>query len=130
MLLNLRAAASLFKALGDRNRLRIVAALARRPACVCELAWALRLKQPNLSRHLRVLEGAGLVESSREGLWINYRLKPPVGATAFVKEIKKLTRDDETLRADGRALARADRHTFAGGCGAAGRKRRAFPKAK
>ena len=61
--LDVRPATSLLKALSDDNRLRMVGLLARGEQCVCHIATALDLTQPNVSQHLTVLRHAGLVES-------------------------------------------------------------------
>jgi ArsR family transcriptional regulator len=42
--------------------------------CVCELQTALGIAQSTTSKHLKILEDAGLVDSSKDGLWVNYRL--------------------------------------------------------
>jgi len=73
-LAGVRPAAGLLKALADDNRLRIVALLAAGELCVCHIAAALELTQPNASQHLTVLRNAGLVEGERRGSWIHYRL--------------------------------------------------------
>ena len=62
------------KALSDPGRVKVVKMLQQKPMCVCEIQAALGLAQPTVSRHLKVLEGAGLVESSKDGLWVNYSL--------------------------------------------------------
>ncbi|MBN2199693.1 MAG: winged helix-turn-helix transcriptional regulator [Candidatus Aminicenantes bacterium] len=62
------------KALADPTRLRVVALLVRRPLCVCELMFVLGKEQTLLSHQLGVLRKAGLVEDSREGRFINYRV--------------------------------------------------------
>jgi ArsR family transcriptional regulator len=62
------------KALSDPNRVKILKMLQYRELCVCELQAALEVAQPTVSRHLRVLEGAGLVSYRKDGLWVNYRL--------------------------------------------------------
>lgn len=72
--LDVRPATSLFKALADDNRLRMVALLAGGELCVCHIASALDLSQPNASQHLTVLKNAGVVEGERRGSWIYYRL--------------------------------------------------------
>ena len=61
------------KALSDPGRLKILKMLGKKSMCVCELRAALGLAQPTVSSHLRVLEEAGLVESEKDGLWVNYR---------------------------------------------------------
>lgn len=71
------ALAGRFKALADPTRVAIVNRLAAADeVCVCDLVAALRLAQPTVSHHLRVLRDAGLVESSRRGTWAFYRLVP------------------------------------------------------
>lgn len=62
------------KALSDRTRVKIIKMLQGREMCVCELQAALELSQPAVSKNLRILEEAGLVESRKEGMWVNYRL--------------------------------------------------------
>jgi len=60
------------KALSDVNRVKILKLLQHRMLCVCELRTALGVAQPTVSKHLKVLENAGLVVSKKEGLWVNY----------------------------------------------------------
>lgn len=76
--------AAQFKALSDPTRLAIVNQLARaEECCVCNLE-PLGLSQPTISHHLKILRGAGLVESTRRGTWAYYRLVPEaVQALAF-----------------------------------------------
>jgi len=63
------------KALSDPNRVTIVKMLqAKDERCVCELVAALGLAQPTVSKHLKVLEEAGLVSGRRQGSWAYYRL--------------------------------------------------------
>jgi len=62
------------KALSDPNRVKIIKMLQKKEMCVCELQAALDIAQPTVSKHLRVLEDAGLVSFSKDGLWVNYRL--------------------------------------------------------
>jgi ArsR family transcriptional regulator len=71
------ALAGRFKALADPTRVAIVNRLAAADeVCVSDFVAALRLAQPTVSHHLRVLRDAGLVESSRRGTWAFYRLVP------------------------------------------------------
>jgi ArsR family transcriptional regulator, arsenate/arsenite/antimonite-responsive transcriptional repressor len=62
------------KALSDANRVKILKLLEQRSLCVCEIQAVLGLAQPTVSKHLKVLEEAGLVTFFKEGLWVNYRL--------------------------------------------------------
>ncbi|RLC04889.1 MAG: transcriptional regulator [Deltaproteobacteria bacterium] len=62
------------KALSDPNRVKMVKLLQRKVLCVCEIQEALGLAQSTVSKHLKILEEAGLIIYSKEGLWVNYRL--------------------------------------------------------
>jgi len=62
------------KALSDPNRVKIVKMLQRKVLCVCEMQTALGITQPGVSKHLRILEDAGLVSSKKDGVWVNYLL--------------------------------------------------------
>ena len=62
------------KALSDPNRVKIIKALQQKNMCVCELQGALKLAQPTVSKHLKILEEAGLVDFKKDGLWVNYYL--------------------------------------------------------
>ncbi len=62
------------KALSDPNRVKIVKMLQYKELCVCELRALLKIAQPTVSKHLKVLEDAGVVVSKKDGLWVNYRL--------------------------------------------------------
>ena len=70
-----------FKALSDRTRLRIVRLLLERELCVCEMMFVLGLAQSRLSHQLRILRDAGLVEDTRDGQWIIYRMLPDARVT-------------------------------------------------
>jgi ArsR family transcriptional regulator len=72
---NLDRLAELFKLLGDKNRLQIVALLVERELCVCELVELLQTSQPNISQHIRKLKDAGLVKETRKGQWMYYGLQ-------------------------------------------------------
>jgi ArsR family transcriptional regulator len=62
------------KALSDPNRVKLLKMLQERVMCVCELRAALRLAQPTVSKHLKILEEAGLVRREKDGLWVNYTI--------------------------------------------------------
>lgn len=62
------------KALSDPTRVKILKILERRMMCVCELQTALGAAQSTTSKHLKILEDAGLVASHKDGLWVNYTL--------------------------------------------------------
>ena len=62
------------KALSDINRVKIVKLLQHKMMCVCEIKAGLNIAQPTVSKHLKILEDAGLVVSKKDGLWANYQL--------------------------------------------------------
>jgi ArsR family transcriptional regulator len=62
------------KAAGELTRLRALALLTEGELAVGELAQALDQSQPRVSRHLKLLTEAGLVERAPEGAWVFYRL--------------------------------------------------------
>ena len=63
-------------ALGDESRRTMLEILRARPATVGELAQALPIARPGVSRHLRVLREAGLVEVQQQAQWRIYQLRP------------------------------------------------------
>jgi ArsR family transcriptional regulator, arsenate/arsenite/antimonite-responsive transcriptional repressor len=65
---------SLFKALADATRLRILGLLLTGEVCVCDIHESLKVPQSKASRHLAYLRKSGLVDTRREGLWVHYRL--------------------------------------------------------
>ena len=68
--------ASVFKALANSSRLKIISLLSRHEElCVCELEATLGHKQPLASYHLAVLEEAGLITHREQGTWSYYKLK-------------------------------------------------------
>jgi len=62
------------KACADINRLRILKMLEKKKMCVCELASVLGISQPSVSRHLKKLKEAGLIDYEQERFWTNYYL--------------------------------------------------------
>ncbi|SEJ35130.1 transcriptional regulator, ArsR family [Arthrobacter sp. yr096] len=71
--------ASVFKALADPNRLRLLSIVKGSEggeACVCDLTQPLNLGQPTVSHHLRILVDAGLLHREKRGTWAYYSLVP------------------------------------------------------
>jgi len=71
-------AATLFKALSDETRLRIVRTMAhsRAELCECNIVPLFGLSQSTISYHLKVLREAGIVECEKRGLWAYCRVNP------------------------------------------------------
>jgi ArsR family transcriptional regulator len=62
------------KALSDPGRVKIIKMLQRKMMCVCEIKEALQISQPSVSKHMKILEAAGLVDHKKDGLWVDYYL--------------------------------------------------------
>ena len=62
------------KALSDPTRVKILKMLQKKMLCVCEIQAALDRAQSTISKHLKILEDAGLISFEKDGLWVNYNL--------------------------------------------------------
>ena len=65
---------TVFKALSDETRLRIIKLLEQGELCVCDITAALDMVQPKVSFHLSALKEAGLIKDRKQGKWIHYSL--------------------------------------------------------
>ena len=76
-----------FRALGDPTRLEIFRLLAAQdaPVCACDVVDRFGLSQPTISHHLRILRQAGLVTSTKRGVWAWYA--PDPRGLAWLREI-------------------------------------------
>jgi ubiquinone/menaquinone biosynthesis C-methylase UbiE/DNA-binding transcriptional ArsR family regulator len=94
------------KAAGEATRLRILKLLSETELTVSELTEILRQSQPRLSRHLRLLAEAGLVERFREGSWAFFRLGEHGSAADIARAlIARLDADDSIIARDRERLA-------------------------
>jgi ubiquinone/menaquinone biosynthesis C-methylase UbiE/DNA-binding transcriptional ArsR family regulator len=100
------AVKDVLKAAGEATRLRILALLADAELTVSDLTAILRQSQPRISRHLRLLAEAGLIERFREGSWAFFRLAEHGGAAKLARQlIMHLDAGDSTLIRDRERLA-------------------------
>ncbi len=82
--------AAIFKCLGDETRLRTLQLVLKEgELCVCEIAAALDLSQPKVSRHLAQLRNCGILLDTRHGQWIYYQIHPQLGS--WVNEVLSTT---------------------------------------
>src|SRR5512144_64635 len=65
---------TIFKALSDETRLRVIKLLEEGELCVCDITAALDMSQPKVSFHLSTLKEAGLIKDRKQGKWIHYSL--------------------------------------------------------
>jgi ArsR family transcriptional regulator len=65
---------TIFKALSEETRLRILKLLENGELCVCDIVAALDTIQPKVSFHLSTLKEAGLIKDRKQGKWVHYRM--------------------------------------------------------
>ncbi len=97
---------TLFKALADVTRLRILGLLLTGEVCVCDIHESLKIPQPKASRHLAYLRRAGLVDTRRQGLWIHYRLAdaPDPVIRAIAEAVRHALTHVDVVRKDAERL--------------------------
>jgi len=96
----MRAFTKVMKALSDPNRVKIIKLLQQKSMCVCELQAALQIAQPSVSKHLKILEEADLVDYQKDGLWVNYYLtdgKKSPYAASVLGNLKHWLEDDPDI---------------------------------
>jgi ArsR family transcriptional regulator, arsenate/arsenite/antimonite-responsive transcriptional repressor len=105
------------KALSDPNRVKMIKILQSRPLCVCEIKETLGIAQSTASKHLKLLEDAGLVRSFKDGLWVNYSLADgsdsPYSAN-LIGNLKHWLEDDDDIKNLNRILPTIHRNTIVG----------------
>ena len=87
--------ATMFKALGDPVRLRLLSLIASHPggqACVCEISGTFDVSQPTISHHLKLLRSAGLLDCERRGTWVYYWVIP-----AALQQLSSVLRSEEPI---------------------------------
>jgi len=88
------------KALSDPNRVRVLKLLEEDELCVCEIQSLLGLAQSTVSKHMKLLEDAGMVERKRQGTWIIYSLadgSESVYSETMLLEMRHWLENDEEL---------------------------------
>jgi ArsR family transcriptional regulator len=107
MRLSAGQAVDVLRAAGEPTRLRILALLAREELAVLELCRVLDQSQPRVSRHLKLLAEAGLVERFPDGAWVFYRLTAGGQEAELVAEVlARIDLADAVLARDAEQLSR------------------------
>lgn len=89
------------RAIGEPTRLRILVLLARGELAAGEMSTVLNQSQPRVSRHLKLLAEAGLLERRPEGAWVFFRLKTDGAAGRIIHAIlEEVDKDDSLLLRD------------------------------
>lgn len=121
------------KAVGEPSRLRLLVLCAEHSLAVSDLAQALSQSEPRVSRHLKILSGAGLIERVRQGQWVHYQVVRSAPAAGFVQGLlAQLERSDAILTRDrerARLSASPASGTAAAGESRLGRALRGFVEA-
>ena len=99
-------AVSALRAAGEPTRLRLLALLTRAELTVGEICEIVAQSQPRVSRHLKLLADAGLVDRFREQHWVYYRAPVSEAARQTLQQVLALvSSDDDLLRRDRKRLA-------------------------
>ncbi len=117
--IDLAGCALIARALGDENRLRALLALRGGELCVCQLIALLRLAPSTVSKHMTILQQAGLVACRKEGRWHQYRLAGPEAGPDVERSLAwalALNERTEQARADERLLRVVRRSTGPQAC--------------
>ena len=93
------------KAAGEPSRLRLLSLCGQRDLSVTDLAQALAQSEPRVSRHLKILCEAGLLERLRQGQWVHYRLTQSPTPASFVQGLFALVDQGDSVLARDRARA-------------------------
>ena len=115
----LKSAARTAKALADPQRMRILYLLRPGERCVCQIVAVLALAPSTVSKHLSLLEAAGLVASRKDGRWIYYRLPErtdQASAQPLLDWLYGTLRRDPAVAADARKLKSIDARSRTAGC--------------
>lgn len=97
---NLKEASKVLKSLSEENRLRIVLMLLKRDMCVCEINQLLNIALSTISAHLKNLKYAGIIEDSKDGRWVVYKLTEDPNIREIVNFLYKKLKDDELIKKD------------------------------
>ncbi|HOJ18229.1 MAG TPA: metalloregulator ArsR/SmtB family transcription factor [Ignavibacteriaceae bacterium] len=108
---------TIFKALSDPNRVRIMKMLESRKLCLCEVSSVLKLANSTVSKHLSILKDAGLIIDDKEGKWVNYELvRSP--ESVYVQDMLalfiKYLNNDITIKNDLKLVNKVDRKIICG----------------
>ena len=99
----MRELVQVLKAVADKNRLRIIKMLEKKKMCVCELSAVLEITQPSVSKHLKILNNAGIIKDERNSQWVDYSLcteKINKYASVVQAAIKNWLNDDTVIKND------------------------------
>jgi len=112
---DLKQITKVIKAVADEGRIRILCLLKnKKDLCVCEITEIIGLAQPTISSHLKLLENAGLIESYKDGLWVNYNIAGDIDSFSgqFIQALYKNLENDKQIKIDGQNTKKINRDTI------------------
>ena len=104
MTMDNKRTASMFKAFCDENRLQILELLQDGERCACRLLDEMKITQPTLSHHMKILCDSGVVVGRKEGKWMHYSISKDglEDVMNYLNELMKKTKmgdgNDESCR--------------------------------
>jgi ArsR family transcriptional regulator, arsenate/arsenite/antimonite-responsive transcriptional repressor len=107
----------IFKALSDKNRLRILLMLSRKPLCVCEIQDILQVTVSTVSKHLSILRDIGFITDEKEGKWVIYTINSSTGNVILQQILFVLPlwlNDDALIKSDLEKLQVVNRNVLCG----------------
>jgi DNA-binding transcriptional ArsR family regulator len=100
------------RALADENRIKILIMLNVSPLCVCQIVHILNLAPSTVSKHLAILQAAGLISGHKKGKWIFYNVdevsSPARGALKYVAASLRGSETVAKLERDVKAILKQD----------------------
>lgn len=108
---------NIFKALSDKNRLRILKMLQIKPLCVCEITGVLELATSTVSQHLSLLKSEGFITENKDGKWVNYFINPrpeDQRISAILSALDFWIGDDEIFESDRKKIKTINRYEICG----------------
>lgn len=99
---NLKNIEKTLSALAEPSRLRCLYLLASRKLAVCEIREILGLSFSTVSKHLSVLQEAGLIENEKEGKWVHYHLAENIDPEikSLLDNVQALASEDPVIKND------------------------------
>lgn len=97
MEINEKKIPTVFKALCDENRVKILKLLLTGEKCACVLLDDLHITQPTLSHHMKILCDSGIVTGRKEGKWMHYSISAD-GVDYAIECLRVLTTSDTAAK--------------------------------
>lgn len=105
----------ILNSINDKNRLRVIMMLLKKPLCVCEITEILDLSPSTVSNHLSILKESGFLLDSKSGKWVIYSINRETQNPKIQQVLLMLQMwlsSDEQIIADLFKIENADRNTL------------------